>query len=86
MSSGPGQFFRNLFSFKDGGAIPPSNAMERVGTGFPSTRRYAKPPGVPRISADDARALFGKLIARPVPKKKGGAVKKRKAKPKKAKK
>ena len=51
---------KNILPFKDGGAIPPSNAKMRMGLG-----RLVKPS-----------TLFAA-------KKRGGAVKKRKSKPKK---
>jgi hypothetical protein len=72
---------RNFLPFKDGGAIPPSNAMQRAGP--KRLERLAKPSGMLPLPADFT--FLGKRIIRPVPKKRGGAVK-RKAKPKKAKK
>jgi hypothetical protein len=77
---GIGKAIGSIFGLKDGGAVPPSNAMLRA------RPRMPQGPRMPPIDANAARALFGKLIARPVPRKHGGAVKKRKAKPKKAKK
>jgi hypothetical protein len=82
---------RNFLPFKDGGAIPPSNAMQRAGPSLESwvqgkpkkLERLAKPSGMLPLPADFT--FFGKRIIRPVPKKRGGAVK-RKSKPKKAKK
>jgi len=32
-----------LIGRKDGGSIPPSNAMERVGTGFPKSKMRLQP-------------------------------------------
>ena len=71
---------RNFLPFKDGGAIPPSNAMQR---GYFKNPKMPNSPGMPPLPADFT--FLGKRIIRPVPKKRGGAVK-RKAKPKKAKK
>jgi hypothetical protein len=57
---------KNILPFKDGGAIPPSNAKMRMRP----VERLAKP----------SVGIFG---MRPAAKKRGGAVKKRKSKPKK---
>ena len=56
---------KNILPFKDGGAIPPSNAKARM-----ELERLTRPMA----------GIFG---MRPAAKKRGGAVKKRKSKPKK---
>lgn len=62
-----------LLPFKDGGAIPPSNVKMRMGN-----ERLAKPAtGI--FAMRPAAKMYGGAVT----KKRGGAVKKRKSKPKK---
>ena len=61
---------RNFLPFKDGGAIPPSNAMQRAAP--KRLERLAKPTGMLPLPADFT--FLGKRIIRPVPKKQGGAI------------
>jgi hypothetical protein len=64
-------FLSNLLPFKDGGAIPPSNAMQFKKPWMP---QGPKPQMMP---PDFLRTFYGKRLFSPVPKKKGGAVKKK---------
>jgi hypothetical protein len=58
----------NFLPFQDGGAIPPSNAMRRV-PWRPQGPKMPNPPYMPSLLR-----FFG---TKPVPKKRGGAVKKK---------